>query len=101
MRDQSPVAGPVSADAPPDVTVYWRPACPFCMVLRRGLRKAGLPTTEVDIWKDPQGAATVRGAANGNETVPTVRIGDRYLVNPSTSEVLAAAAELGIVPRGA
>jgi mycoredoxin len=66
------------------------------MVLRRGLRKAGLPTDEVDIWKDPAGAAAVRGAANGNETVPTVRVGDRFFVNPSTSEVLAAAAEAGI-----
>ena len=82
----------------PTVTVYWRPACPFCMVLRRGLRKAGLETVEVDIWKDPAGAAAVRAAADGNETVPTVRVGDEVFVNPSAAQVLAAAAELGIAP---
>jgi hypothetical protein len=31
--------------------------------------------------------------ANGNETVPTVRIGDVALVNPSSSDVLRAVAE--------
>lgn len=76
----------------PTVTVYWRPACPFCMILRRGLRKAGVVADEVNIWDDPAGAAIVRGAADGNETVPTVRIGDRFLVNPSAAEVVAAAA---------
>ena len=86
-------------DAPaPAVTVYWRPACPFCMVLRRGLRRSGLPHQEVDIWDDPAAAAIVRSAANGNETVPTVQIGDRFLVNPSTAQVVAAAAEIGVVP---
>lgn len=83
------------ADAPP-ITVYWRPACPFCMVLRRGLKKLGLPTQEIDIWSDPEGAAAVRAAANGNETVPTVRVGDTWMVNPSSAEVLQAAAAIGV-----
>jgi mycoredoxin len=66
------------------------------MVLRRGLRKSGLPMDEVDIWEDPSAAAAVRKAANGNETVPTVRVGDRWFVNPSAREVVAAAAAIGI-----
>lgn len=78
----------------PTITVYWRPACPFCMILRRGLRKAGVEVDEVNIWDDPAAAAIVRGAAGGNETVPTVRVGDRFLVNPSAAEVVAAAAEV-------
>lgn len=78
----------------PDITVYWRPACPFCTFLRRGLRKAGVEVREINIWDDPAGAATVRRAANGNETVPTVQVGDRFLVNPSAAQVVALAAEL-------
>ncbi|MEV4656607.1 hypothetical protein [Micromonospora sp. NPDC049301] len=36
----------------------------------------------VDIWQDPAGAAAVRAIAGGNETVPTVVLGDRAVVNP-------------------
>jgi mycoredoxin len=73
------------------VTVYWRPGCPFCSSLRGGLRAMNVPFTEVNIWDDPQGAAYVRSVARGNETVPTVRIGDIGLVNPSPNQVIAAA----------
>ena len=44
--DHPPAGGPGGSDATgtPTVTVYWRPGCPFCSSLRRGLRRAGLPT---------------------------------------------------------
>lgn len=48
----------------------------------------GLPVREVNIWADPGAAARVRSLAAGNETVPTVLVGERALVNPSASEVL-------------
>ena len=73
------------------VTVYWRPGCPYCSALRRGLRRAGLATTERNIWTDPVAAATVRSIAGGNETVPTVVIGGVGFVNPSVRTVLDAA----------
>ncbi len=72
------------------VTVYWRPGCGYCRVLRRGLDRAGLERTELDIWQDPAAAAIVRSYAQGNETVPTVLVGDRALVNPTAAEVIAA-----------
>lgn len=78
------------------VTLYWRPGCPFCTRLRRGLRQAGLEVEEVDIWSDPAAAGIVRSVAGGNETVPTVVIGERSLVNPSPAEVLAAARHAGV-----
>jgi len=80
----------------PSVTVYWRRGCPFCASLRRGLRRHGLPVTEVDIWADAAGAAFVRGHAGGNETVPTVDIAGTVLVNPSAHEVAERAAAAGI-----
>lgn len=74
--------------APPDaVHYYWRPGCPFCTMLRRGLDQAGIPTVEHNIWDDPDAAAAVRSHANGNETVPTVVVGDVGMVNPSTRQV--------------
>ena len=71
------------------VTVYWRPGCPFCSRLRGDLRAMGLAPREVNIWADPSAAATVRSLAGGNETVPTVVIGERGYVNPTAAEVLA------------
>jgi glutaredoxin-like protein len=75
-------------DGAPAMTLYWRPGCGFCMALRRGLERAGVAYAEVNIWEDPRGAAFVRSVANGNETVPTVRIGDVSMVNPSAAEVV-------------
>lgn len=72
------------------VTVYWRPGCGFCHVLRRELDRAGVGRTEINIWEDPAAAAVVRSHAWGNETVPTVLVGDLALVNPTAKEVIAA-----------
>lgn len=72
------------------VELYWRPGCPFCAILRRGLARAKLPVREVNIWADQRAAARVRGVAGGNETVPTVFVGDVALVNPSVAEVRSA-----------
>lgn len=87
----------MTASAPPEVTVYWRRGCPYCASLRRGLRRAGLPTVEVDIWSDPEAAAFVRGHADGNETVPTVDIAGTVLVNPPAGRVVDLATEAGVV----
>ena len=74
------------ADQTP-VVVYSRPGCPYCFMLRRGLRRRGLAFTEIDIWQDPEAAAAVRAAANGNETVPTVHVAGQWLVNPRAAQV--------------
>lgn len=65
----------------------------FCSMLRRSLGKTGLPLEEINIWEDPSAADTVRSIADGNETVPTVVVGNRAMVNPSAKQVLAAVAE--------
>lgn len=69
------------------VTVYTRPGCPYCFLLRRGLRRYGVTFVEVNIWRNPAAAAAVRAAAGGNETVPTVKVGGRWLVNPGARQV--------------
>ena len=69
------------------VDFYWRPGCPFCMALEHGLSRAGVGLNKINIWKDPEAAAAVRAVADGNETVPTVHVAGRWLVNPSAAEV--------------
>ncbi len=69
------------------VTVYWRPGCPYCARLTWGLRRLKVASTRLNIWTDADAAAFVRSVNGGNETVPTVLIGDTTLVNPSAREV--------------
>lgn len=70
------------------VVVYWRPGCPYCMKLRLRLRFTRLRYTEVNIWADPEAAAFVRSVAGGSETVPTVIVAGKAMVNPSKRQVL-------------
>lgn len=58
-------------------------------MLQRKLDKLGIDRVEHNIWDDADDAATVRQHANGNETVPTVVIGNRGFVNPSAGELIA------------
>lgn len=80
-----------ATQAPREIVVYTRPGCPYCSMLRAGLRRAGLAYRDVDIWEDQDAAAFVRSVANGNETVPTVVVGDVRMVNPSAGRVRAVA----------
>lgn len=60
------------------------------MVLQRRLDRLGVPMDKRNIWEDPDAAADVRSIARGNETVPTVVVGEARMVNPSVEDVLAA-----------
>jgi glutaredoxin-like protein len=73
-----------------EVLLYWRPGCGFCSHLRSQLDQARVSYRAINIWEDPDAAATVRSIARGNETVPTVVVGTQGLVNPSLRAVLAA-----------
>ena len=84
-----------SSSAPAEVTVYWRPGCPFCQRLRLSLwlgrlRGGTARPKMVNIWEDADAAAIVRAAADGNETVPTVVIDGVAHVNPSPRLVARA-----------
>ena len=87
---------PESDDATePTVEFYWRPGCGFCMALDRNLGRLEIPLDKRNIWDDPDAAAFVRSVANGSETVPTIRIGDVSLVNPSADQVLSVLSDQG------
>lgn len=75
------------------VEFYWRAGCGFCAALERQLDRLGVTLDKRDIWADESAAAFVRSVANGNETVPTVKVGPAAAVNPSANEVLAMIGE--------
>jgi mycoredoxin len=83
----------IAPGAPTQIDLYWRPGCGYCAGLRRGLDRLGIKRVEHDIWEDPTAAHVVRRYANGNETVPTVVVGDIGLVNPSPKELVALLTE--------
>lgn len=88
--------------AAPEVTVYWRPGCLFCAALLSGLRRAGIAHQRTNIWEDPDAAARVRSLTGGDETVPTVVIGNVALINPTVRDVrrqLDASAPTGLAGR--
>lgn len=73
------------------VEVFWRPGCPYCSMLRRGLARRGVAATWRDIWDDEDARGFVRSVNGGCETVPTVRVGTTVLTNPSGAQVARAA----------
>lgn len=69
--------------------VFWRPGCAYCLRLRIRLGRGVRQLHWVDIWRDPAGAATVRAANDGNETVPTVVVAGEPHTNPDPAWVRA------------
>lgn len=84
------------------IDFFWRPGCGFCMALERRLDNEGVPYIKHNIWEDPEHAAFVRSVADGNEVVPTIRVGATSLVNPSLGEVVSAMRDQAphLVPAG-
>ncbi|MET0864508.1 MAG: glutaredoxin domain-containing protein [Nakamurella sp.] len=79
------------------LTVYRRDYCGYCMRLERALHKAEVPYERRDIYADPEAAAFVRSVNNGDETVPTVVIGDGDVrTNPDPDQLLR---DLGYPPK--
>lgn len=59
------------------------------MRLERALGQAGVTYDRRNIWEDDEAAAFVRSVNNGNETVPTVVVGDETFTNPAPGDLLA------------
>jgi mycoredoxin len=86
-RSMSDEAARVASDDDGRPIVYWRPGCPYCLRLRARLGRDSRRVLWVDIWADPDGAASVREVTGGDETVPTVIAGRRSFINPSVEVV--------------
>jgi mycoredoxin len=86
---ETDTSGTDDTEHAPDVVVFWRPGCGFCMQLERTLGNSGVQYVRRNIWEDEEAAAFVRSVNNGNETVPTVVIGSEVYTNPPAAAVLA------------
>jgi len=73
-----------------EIVIYWRPDCVFCLDLLLRLKFTRLRYRKLNIRKDPRARAFVRSVAAGNETVPTVVVAGRAVVNPSTRQLIEA-----------
>jgi mycoredoxin len=70
------------------VTVYWRPGCGYCSRLLRSLERAGIEVDLRNIWEDDEARDVVRRHNQGDETVPTVAVGELILTNPEPKDLL-------------
>jgi mycoredoxin len=80
------------------VTMYSTTWCGYCRRLKGQMDREGIAYTEINIELDPEAAALVEKANNGNQTVPTVVIApgsggpEVTMTNPSLAEVKQALA---------
>ncbi|MFF9406939.1 mycoredoxin [Streptomyces anandii] len=73
---------------PGTVTMYSTTWCGYCRRLKSQLDREGIAYTEINIEQDPESAAFVEKANDGNQTVPTVLFQDgSTLTNPSLAQV--------------
>ena len=72
------------------LTMYTTDWCGYCVRLKDGLAREGIPYDEVNIEHAPDAAEVVMRANGGNRTVPTVVFPDgTALTNPTLREVKA------------
>jgi glutaredoxin len=70
-----------------DVVMYCTPWCPGCRRAREYFKLNNIDYVEVDITRDRDAAARVRGWAKGNETTPTFNIKGRIIVDYKLAEI--------------
>jgi len=78
---KEPVEPVATPDKPKKVVMYCTPWCPACRRARAYLKMHGFDLEEIDITRDRDAAARVRGWANGNETTPTFDVEGTIIVN--------------------
>jgi mycoredoxin len=74
------------------VTMYSTTWCGYCRRLKRQFEDAGIAYEEIDV-DEPEHrhlGDRIIEASGGYRVVPTVKVGDSLLVNPSLREVEAA-----------
>jgi glutaredoxin len=86
LTDTPHLRGPAEERVHRALEVYWRPGCPFCSRLLGALVDAKANIELRNIWEDDDARDFVRKHNGGNETVPTIAIGDLVLTNPAPRE---------------
>jgi glutaredoxin len=72
------------------ITVYSAGWCPDCWRTKKFLKERGLPFQEVNIEEDLEAEELVLRVNHGRRRIPTLQIGDRFLVcSPFNAQKLA------------
>jgi glutaredoxin len=77
----------------PNVTVYGSVSCPDTTQAREWLDEHGIPYEYKDVDDDPSYSAYIADLNGGKRVMPTIRVDNRTLVNPSAEELGAAFAK--------
>lgn len=85
----SPLPFPRDTGLSRDTTIYWKPGCSFCILMRLGLAGVAGRARWVDVSRDELSAAAVRDHNDGDLTTPTVVTPDGPRTNPSVRWVRA------------
>jgi glutaredoxin len=72
------------------IKVYGADWCPLTARAIEYLERKGIAFDYINIEKDKEAARWVRTQNNGKERKPTIRIGDRVLIEPTNQELDAA-----------
>jgi mycoredoxin len=69
------------------ITVYGRPGCAISEMIRRRLKRRGIPYRYVDVERNPEVRARLAWLTGGRVRSPTVEVGGEVLVQPTIEEL--------------
>jgi mycoredoxin len=79
------------------VVVYGTSWCAATQIIRRHLKRLGIPYRYVDIERDPVAAAQLRWLTGGRLSHPTVSVGGAILIEPTLDELNSALAQTALI----
>lgn len=63
----------------PEVLVYSKDYCPYCVKAKTLLKQKGASFREIDVMRDPNALQEMLAKSGGRKTVPQVFIGGRHI----------------------
>ena len=87
---EHPLAATVPVAPKADVIMYCTSWCPGCRKARLYFQEKGISYVEIDITRDREAAARLRGWTGGNETTPTFDIKGQIIIDYDLPKLEAA-----------
>jgi len=78
----------------PNIDIYTKLLCPFCIRAKRLLRAKGVKFKEIDVTLRPNERAKMRDRAGGAQTVPQIFIDGQHIGGCDELHMLDAQGEL-------
>lgn len=63
----------------PNILIYSKDYCPYCVKAKQLLTRKGAPFQEIDITRDEKLQQEMLSKSNGRKTVPQIFIGDTHV----------------------